>query len=168
MPRRWNVNENIMQEIVHELFSSLESLETQSAAILQFLKDKGLADEKELAPYLEQSGNASSVRWRGARVRIDHLISSAIAAAEREAKKELPKPREDGKESSSTGGQTSGTNEGEKEIQDTKQVISSQKSEGNDGRPSAEKNRNQPGRENENEVKNENERTSENAGEKAA
>lgn len=143
------MNENIMQEIVHELFSSLEALETQSAAILQFLKDKGLADEKELAPYLEQSGNASSVRWRGARVRIDHLISSAIAAAEREAKKELPKPREDGKESSSTGGQTSGTNQGEKEVQDTKQVISSQKPEGNDGRPSAEKNRNQPGRENE-------------------
>jgi hypothetical protein len=162
------VNENIMQEIVHELFSSLESLETQSAAILQFLKDKGLANDEELAPYLEQSGNASSVRWRGARVRIDHLISSAIAAAEREAKKELPKPREDGKESSSTGGQTSGTNQGEKEVQDTKQVISSQKPEGNDGRPSAEKNRNQPGRENENEVKNEKERTSENAGEKAA
>ena len=162
------MNENIMQEIVHELFSSLESLETQSAAILQFLKDKGLADEKELAPYLEQSGNASSVRWRGARVRIDHLISSAIRAEEREAMKESPKPREDGKASSSTGGQTSGTNQGEKEVQDTKQVISSQKPEGNDSRPSDEKNRDQPGRENKNEVKNENERTSENAGDKAA
>jgi hypothetical protein len=162
------VNENIIQEIVRELFSSLEALETQSAAILQFLKDKGLADEKELGLYLEQSGNASSVRWRGARVRIDHLISSAIEAAEREAKKESPNPRGDGKESSGTDGQRSGTSQGEKEFQDSKQVISSQKPEGNDGRPSAEKNRNQPGRENEKEVKNEKERTSENAGEKAA
>ena len=34
-------NNNIVQEILHDLFSSLEALETQNTAILQFLKDMG-------------------------------------------------------------------------------------------------------------------------------
>jgi hypothetical protein len=72
------VDPTIAQEILDELFSSLEALETQSAALLQFVKAKGLASEQELAPYLEQAGNASNIRWRAARVRIDHLLSSAI------------------------------------------------------------------------------------------
>lgn len=53
IPEDMNVNENIVQEILHELFSSLESLETQSTAILQLLKEKGLATEQELAGPLE-------------------------------------------------------------------------------------------------------------------
>src|SRR6202000_397792 len=40
-------------EFLDELFSALEELETQSAGILQFLKDKGIANQQELAPYLE-------------------------------------------------------------------------------------------------------------------
>jgi len=76
------INDEIAQEILHELVSSFEALETQSAAILQFLKDKGLASEEELAPYFEQAGNASNVKWRAVRVRIDHLLSSATKPAE--------------------------------------------------------------------------------------
>ena len=79
------MDETIAQEILHELFSALEALETQSAALLQFVKDKGLATEQELAPYFEQAGNASNVRWRAARVRIDHLLASAFKAADRDA-----------------------------------------------------------------------------------
>jgi PAB1-binding protein PBP1 len=78
------INEDIAQEILHQLFSSLEALETQSAAVLQFLKDKGIASEEELAVHLEQAGKASSVRWRAARVRMDHLLSSAIKASAEE------------------------------------------------------------------------------------
>lgn len=80
----------IAQEILDEVFSSLEALETQSAALLQFVKDKGLASEQELAPYFEQAGNASNIRWRAARVRIDYLLSSAIKTAEPDLKSSPP------------------------------------------------------------------------------
>lgn len=162
------MNESVMQEIVQQLFSSLEALETQSTAILQFLKDKGLADEQELAPYLEQAGNASSVRWRAARVRIDYLISSAAKAAETD-KKESPKPKEGSPESSTkTGGQAAAKNEGRKEGQETKPVASNQKPEGNDAGTSGATNRKPTDNETQNENKKTNEKSGENASEKAA
>jgi len=89
---------NIVQEILHDLFSSLEALETQNTAILQFLKDKGIATDEELVSHLEQAGNASSVRWRGVRVRADYLFASAIKAAGQAAEKESPKPAENKQE----------------------------------------------------------------------
>jgi hypothetical protein len=91
-------NNNIVQEILHDLFSSMEALETQNTAILQFLKDKGIATDEELASHLEQAGKASSVRWRGVRVRADYLFASAIKAAEQAAEKESPKPAENKQE----------------------------------------------------------------------
>jgi len=87
-------NNNIVQEILHDLFSSMEALETQNTAIVQFLKDKGIATDEELASHLEQAEMASSVRWRGVRVRADYLFASAIKAAEQAAENESPKPTE--------------------------------------------------------------------------
>ena len=75
-------------EIFDHLFSLLETQETQRAAILQLIKDKGIASDSELAPYLDQAGNASGVRWRAARVRINYLLSSTKPAEKREEKKE--------------------------------------------------------------------------------
>jgi hypothetical protein len=95
-------NTNIVQEILHDVFSSMEALETQNTAILQFLKDKGIATDEELASHLEQAGNASSVRWRGVRVRADYLFASAIKAAEQAVEKESPKPAETEQESKPT------------------------------------------------------------------
>jgi len=68
------MNNDAIKEVLNELFSHLERLETQNEAILQFLKEKKRVTDKQLAPYLEQAGNASSVKWRAARVRINHLL----------------------------------------------------------------------------------------------
>lgn len=76
------MDEEIIKQILDELFTSLEPLETNSSALIQFLKAKGLATDEELAPFLEQAGNASSVRWRAARVRTAALISNALKSAE--------------------------------------------------------------------------------------
>jgi hypothetical protein len=89
------MNEKIAQEILHELFPAFEALETQSAALLQLLKDKGIANDEELAAHFEQAGKASSVRWLAVRVRIDYLLSSAMKTAEQDVKKESPKTTED-------------------------------------------------------------------------
>jgi len=118
------MNENIAQEVLHELFSSLEALDTQSTAILQFLKRKGIATEEELAPYLEQAGDASNVRWRAARVRIDYLLSSAMKAAEQDARKEPPKTAEDSQKPRDTGTETLGTEETEKNAHGVQETAS--------------------------------------------
>lgn len=91
------MNENVAQEILHELFSSLETLDTQNAAILQLLREKGMASEEELASCMERAGDMASVRWRAVRVRVDYLLSSAMKAEEEAAerkKKESPKNAE--------------------------------------------------------------------------
>jgi hypothetical protein len=62
------MNNEAMKEVLNELFSHLEKLETQNEAILQFLKEKKRVTDKQLAPYLEQAGNASNVRWLAAHV----------------------------------------------------------------------------------------------------
>jgi hypothetical protein len=82
------MDEKIAHQILDELLSSFEALETQSAAILQFVKAKGIATDEDLAPYFQQAAEASSVRWRAARVRINRLLSSAIKSAEPRAEKE--------------------------------------------------------------------------------
>ena len=79
---------NVMQQVLDELFPALEVLETQTGAIVQFLKERGVASDNDLAPFVEQAANASSVRWRAARLRIDHLLSAAAKATEASEEKE--------------------------------------------------------------------------------
>jgi hypothetical protein len=71
------MNSQIADEIVEELASTFQRLETQSAALLEFVKDKGIVKEDDLAPYMERAGAASAVRWRATRVRMARLLASA-------------------------------------------------------------------------------------------
>jgi hypothetical protein len=101
------MDEKTMQEIFHEFISSLEALDTQNAAISQFLKDKGIAPQQELAPYLERAGKASSMGWLGTRVRIDYLFSSAVK--EEEEKEEKDAEKKSSKSAGKTDDRESGT-----------------------------------------------------------
>lgn len=67
---------NPIREAFEELFPYLEALETRTAALLQFVKDKKLMTDEKFAPYLEQAGNASNIKWLAARKRIEYLLSS--------------------------------------------------------------------------------------------
>ncbi len=79
------IDEKVVKQMLEEVFSSVEDVEAQSAAVLQFLKDKGMANEKEMAPYLEQAKASSGVRWVAIRARVDYLLSSMIKNEEEEA-----------------------------------------------------------------------------------
>jgi hypothetical protein len=78
----------LMEEVLNELFPRLEGLETQSRAVMEFLKERGIASDQDLAPFLEQAANASSVRWRATRLRVNHLLAGAMKAVEASQKRD--------------------------------------------------------------------------------
>jgi hypothetical protein len=96
------MDDKIAQEILDVLFSSLEAMESQSTAVLQFLKAKDLATDEELAPHIQQAENAASVRWRAARVRINYLLAGAMKQAEKSEANEEHKPAKKPAEDSSS------------------------------------------------------------------
>jgi hypothetical protein len=83
---------DLAKQILEEMLPYLEKIDTESAAILQLLKDKKLTTDEEFATYLEQAGNATNIKWLGARVRIEHLLAGIGKEAEKE--KENAKDRE--------------------------------------------------------------------------
>jgi len=70
------VPENPAKEACTDLLTHLEHLETLTGALLQLLKDNGMASDDKLAPYLEQASKASDVRMRAARARLEHLFTA--------------------------------------------------------------------------------------------
>ncbi len=135
------MNEKNAQEMLHELFSSLEELDTQSTAILRFLKDKGMASDEDLAPYLEQAGNETSVRWLAARVRIDHLLAGAMKENEESARQ---KPAPVAEENSASAEirpkkETAESEETDAKPQETQKELATNKAAGDEGDASAER-----------------------------
>jgi hypothetical protein len=76
----------VLKEIFDQMFTLLESLETQSMAALAYLKEEGRATDKKLRPHMEQAANASSVKWRAARVRMEYLLTPIKAGSKTEEK----------------------------------------------------------------------------------
>src|SRR5215475_6612544 len=89
---RWRnpMDTAVVEQLLDEMLAALEELETKATATLQYLKDKGHATDEDLAPYFEQAGNASNVRWRAARLRMMSLVSSALKGADVHKEKSQP------------------------------------------------------------------------------
>jgi len=135
------MDEKTAQLLLDELFPALETLETQSVAILQFLKDKKIASDEALAPFLDQAAKASNVRWRAARVRMDRQLSSVTKAEEpveqkaseatQKSQQQTPKTisatdRAGAKEKLDQGGETAASRERKQNEQDREGASSEQ------------------------------------------
>lgn len=95
--------DNPAKEAFTDLLTHLEHLETLTGALLQLLKDNGMASDDKLAPYLEQASKASDVRMRAARARLEHLFTAddkakpsteAVAPPNQEEKAKGAQPNE--------------------------------------------------------------------------
>ena len=90
-------NAEPIKEVLDDLFALLETLETQTIAVVQFLKDQEIATDETFAPYLERAGAASSVKWRAARARMTFLLAPAPKKStepEKETKDKEAEPKE--------------------------------------------------------------------------
>jgi len=88
------MSDNPTEQVLNDLFRYIEVLETQNGAILQFLKDRGIVTDEQFAPYVEKAATASDVKWRAARVRMEHLFANVPEPKARVSEnptKELPK-----------------------------------------------------------------------------
>ena len=88
------MDQGIVEQVLDELIPSFEALETQSAAIALLLKDRGIAKDDQLAPYLEQAKSSSSIRWRATRLRMERILSSTTKTTEESTKQVAAEPKE--------------------------------------------------------------------------
>jgi hypothetical protein len=84
------MSRNPAEDVLNELLPYFEAIETQNAALVQFLKDKRVVSDEQLAPYLERAAKASNVKWLGARLRMGRLFSVPETKGEGAAEKPEP------------------------------------------------------------------------------
>ncbi len=130
---------SVIEHILDELLPSFEELETQSGAILQFLKDKGIATDEGLAPYVEQARSASAVRWRAARLRINRVLTPAFKMAEKTAEEERSESTTKAADRTSGATQEQPSGKEQREQEDIKQPKNTARTN-KDAAPTVEKN----------------------------
>jgi len=84
---------NPVEQALKELLPYLEDMETRSQAILQLLRDRERVSDEQLAPYLEQASRISNVKWRAARVRMEHLLSAASNKSDEQPREKPAEPK---------------------------------------------------------------------------
>ncbi len=67
---------NPLVDAFNELLPYFEAMDTRSAAILEYLKDKQHLTDEQFAPYLERAANGTNVKWLAARKRMEYLLAS--------------------------------------------------------------------------------------------
>lgn len=90
------MNSQLIDEILDELDPIFQNADA-SAGIVRLLKDKGIVNDDELAPYLEQAATAGSIKWRATRLRLARLLESAVKTIEEELREEQKKATEEAK-----------------------------------------------------------------------
>jgi hypothetical protein len=92
------VDQDVTNYVLQELLPAFENLDSHSAAILAFLKERGIATDEAMKPYFEQASLASSVKWRAIRARLEHLLAPSPKTTTEAAMKETEPPKEEGSE----------------------------------------------------------------------
>lgn len=88
-------SDNPIKEVLDELFTLLETLESQNAAVLTFLKEHNIVTDEKFAPHLDRAETASSVKWRAARARMAYLLAPAPKKDTDQTEKLAPKEPHD-------------------------------------------------------------------------
>jgi len=70
------------EQVFEEILPYLETLDAQIGGIIRLLKEKGITTNTEFAKYAQRGDDASNVRERGMRVRMEYLVSSAAKRIE--------------------------------------------------------------------------------------
>jgi hypothetical protein len=121
-----------IKEVLSELFALLETQETNSTAVLQLLKDQGIASDEKLSTYLDQAGRASNVRWRAARMRMEYLLTPTQKQTSENNKSKEAQPKEaQPKEMSSSAEEDKGKNQRQEDGNEKKEAQAEAKSAGN-------------------------------------
>lgn len=87
-----------VKNALKELYPHLEWQETQITALLEFLKAKGIITDQEFAPFVEEAGKRSSVKWLAARLRIEHALSESAEEEEKPAEISTKPPAQEPEE----------------------------------------------------------------------
>ena len=85
------MDENVIDEFLESILSALASAETQSAALLQVLRETKNVSEEQLTKAMDQASNATEIKMRATRLRLKRILTAAISELEKQQTKKEDK-----------------------------------------------------------------------------